>query len=253
MMGRVLRHLLAFWAAIWFVLLAIPLLPLTALVMKLAGKDRQLVAGQSVIKVWARILLLGMGMPLSVRGKDNIPAEACIFVVNHVSQLDILANVACIPTNTMWLSKKEVAKIPVAGYLVKRLHLLVDRSSKESRRQSMRDMQEALEKGYSLNLYPEGTRNKGPQLLKSFYNGAFQLAVQTHKPLVPITIIDNWKRQNGHMPLQLRPGRIRVVFDPPINTTGTTEADIDRLKEEVANTMRSHLEPVYGEEYPMPN
>ena len=115
----------------------------------------------------------------------------------------------------------------------------------------MIDMHEALKKGYSLNLYPEGTRNKGPELLKSFYNGAFQLAVQTHKPLVPVTILDNWKRQNGHMPLQLRSGRIRIVFDPPIDTAGTTEADINRLKEQVADIMRSHLEPVYGKEYPM--
>lgn len=252
MIGRILRHLWAFWAILWFGLVALVLLPITALAMKLARKGRQLVAGQSIIKVWAKILLWGMGMPITVRGKEHIPRESCIFVVNHVSMLDILANVACIPPNTMWLSKKEVTKIPVAGYLVKRLHLLVDRSSKESRRQAMRDMQQAMANGYSLNLYPEGTRNKGPQLVKSFYDGAFQLAVQTGKPIVPITILDNWKRQNGHMPLQLRPGRVRIVFDPPIDTTGTTEQDIDRLKKQVAGIMRGHLEPVYGKEYPMP-
>jgi len=252
MMARIFRHLIAFWAVLWFALVAILLFPITALVMKLAGKDRVVVAGQSITKPWARILLLGMGMPLFSRGKENIPDGPCIFVVNHISMLDILANMACVPTNTVWLSKKEVAKMPVVGYLVKNLHLLVDRSNKESRRQSMQDMLEVLEKGYRLNLYPEGTRNKGPALLKSFYDGAFQLAVQTHLPLVPITILDNWKRQNGHMPLQLRPGSIRLVFDPPIDTSGTTEQDIPALKQQVIDIMQGHLEKVYGKEYPVP-
>lgn len=250
-MGRLLRHALAFWAILWFAIVAIPLFPMLFLIMAFSSKKRQLANGQGFIKIWSRILLWGFGMWVVVRGKKNIPKDSCIFVVNHVSMLDILANTIAIPANTMWLSKKEVEKIPVVAYPVTRMHILVDRSSKESRKKSMRDMAQALEAGHNLNLYPEGTRNKSTELLKSFFDGAFILAVRTQKPLVPITILDNWKRQNPHEKLQLRPGRIRIVIDEPIDTTGLTEKDIESLKEQVASTMRKNLEPIYGEEYSM--
>lgn len=176
-------------------------------------------------------------------------SQSYVIVCNHVSQLDILLCLATIPIDYKFLSKIEALKIPVIGYCVRQLHLLVDRSNPDSRAESMQKMIRTIDSGISVLIYPEGTRNKGPKLVKDFYEGAFRLAIHTQQPLLPMTILDNWRRQNAHMTNTMSPGRMRVLFDAPISTKGLSEADIPTLQVKVQAIMEGHLREIYGEVY----
>ncbi len=247
---RVFGHLWALWALIYFIALAIPLFPLTYLSIRLAPAKKRFDVGMWYSRYWSKLLLLGFGMPVKTYGKsivkENVP---CIIASNHVSQLDILVSAAAIPINFKFLSKKEVKKVPVVGYLVTVLHILVDRQNPESRKASMEEMIRQVQAGHSVNIYLEGTRNKGPRLLKDFYDGAFRLAVATQRPIVVQSIGNTWNRENKNRPFQLFPGIIRVWFDGPVSTRGRSEADIPLLKEEVRKLMLKRLEAVHGKEY----
>ncbi len=243
-------YIWAIWALIWFILLAIPLFPLTYLSIRLAPPSKKFDVGMWYSRFWSKLLLFGFGMPVKVYNKEIVRENApCIIVSNHVSQLDILVSAASIPINFKFLSKKEVRKIPIVGYLVKVLHILVDRKNPESRKASMEEMIRQVQAGHTLNLYIEGTRNKGPQLLKDFYDGAFRLAIATQRPIIVHTIANTWNRENKNRPFRLYPGIIKVYFDGPIRTEALTEQDIPKLKEEVRKIMLSRLEPIQGREY----
>lgn len=247
-----MQHVWALYAVLIFLAVALFFLPVLYLVLKFSG-TRAFSRGSAIVRWWARCYLVLFGMPWMVRGALHIrPHQPYVIVSNHVSQLDILLAIVAIRGNFKFLSKQEATKIPVIGYCVKQLHLLVDRSRKDSRSESMKKMMAAIESGISVLIYPEGTRNKGPQFVKDFYDGAFRLAIKTQQPILPMTLLDDWKRQNGHMAFRLQPGRMRVIFDEPIPTSGMTEADIPALKAKVKALMEAHLQKVYGETYHIP-
>jgi 1-acyl-sn-glycerol-3-phosphate acyltransferase len=247
---RIAGHVWAVYVFLMFFLIACVCLPLLYLILKMSADEKKFFRGHRFVQYWASLYLIVFGMLWRVKGRQYLHAHLpAIIVSNHVSQFDILLNLVALPIPFRFLSKKEVANIPVIGYCVKHLHLLVDRSKADSRTESMKNMVGVIEAGTSVVIYPEGTRNGGPDFTRPFFDGAFRLAVKTGRPLIVVTLIDTWKRQNPHMWGQMLPGRMRVTIDPPIPTAGLTENDIPRLKTRVKELMESHLQPVYGEGY----
>jgi 1-acyl-sn-glycerol-3-phosphate acyltransferase len=105
--------------------------------------------------------------------------------------MDIPANVAGSPDEILFefLGKKEAARMPFFGFIINRLCILVSRKSEFSRKASYQKMKEGLDRGYSIFLYPEGTRNRTNEPVKDFYDGAFRLAIEMQKPLVVNTLV----------------------------------------------------------------
>ena len=89
------------------------------------------------------------------------------------------------PVATRPSQKWKWPKIPIFGFLYKTGSVLVDRKSEASRRESFAKMKEVLDMGLHMCIYPEGTRNKTDQPLKSFHDGAFRLALLTKKASFP--------------------------------------------------------------------
>ena len=112
-------------------------------------------------RVASPLILTLIGVRVKVTGKEKIDTSRTYVVVgNHTSQLDILCTaIACVQP-IRFLAKAETKYIPIFGYMVKMLGIVVDRKSKESREKSYRYMIEAVKKGETLFLYPEGTRNR---------------------------------------------------------------------------------------------
>jgi 1-acyl-sn-glycerol-3-phosphate acyltransferase len=160
-----------------------------------------------------------------------------VIVSNHRSFLDILINASAYPGVYKFLSKKEMTKIPVWGITVRRLCILVDRKSPESRAESFDQMRKGLENGFSILLYPEGTRNRGEEPLKDFYDGAFRLAAQTGYPIAVMTLNDPRKFNDPRRGLDLSPGFVDVYWDL---IEGTGQKKADELREETKTAMLSH-------------
>lgn len=246
---RLFRQVWAVYAIVFFGVSIVFYLPTLMLIITFSGSKR-FQNGLSFVKFWSKTLLVFFGMPWKIRGKEHInPDKTYVIVSNHVSQIDILACLVTIPIDFKFLAKKETEKIPAVGYCVKNLHLLVDRKNKTSRLESMRLMTQCIQSGVSVMIYPEGTRNKGPKLLKSFYDGAFRLAVKTQSPILVYTLQNTWNRQSAHMGFQLQPGLIKGKFEDSISTEGLNEMDIPMLKEKTIAILEKNLKEVQGEQY----
>ena len=171
-------------------------------------------------------------------------SESYVVVSNHQTMMDILANVNGAPKEVVFkfLGKQEADRVPFFGYLINRLFILVDRKSEASRKTSFVRMKREMEKGYSIIIYPEGTRNRTPEPIKEFYDGAFRLAIEMQKPILVNTLVGIRELNPPTGFFTYLPGKLYSHWDTPISTIGMTLEDIPKLKKKVGEIMIARLE-----------
>jgi 1-acyl-sn-glycerol-3-phosphate acyltransferase len=98
-------------------------------------------------------------------------------------------------------------------------------------------MKRVLESGLDMLIYPEGTRNKTTEPLKSFYDGAFKLAVDTQKPIIPVVLLNTKKILPAYPIMCFKPGSIQMDILTPISSEGHT---VQSLKQLAFDTMSTH-------------
>jgi 1-acyl-sn-glycerol-3-phosphate acyltransferase len=76
---------------------------------------------RSTARIAARTFFLLAGMPLKLRGRENLPTGQCIVVANHASYLDGVVMAAALPPRFGFVIKREMNDVPVAGLLLRRL------------------------------------------------------------------------------------------------------------------------------------
>ena len=134
-----------------------------------------------------------------------------------------------------------MAKVPVFGWIYKRIVVMIDRSSKESREQSVLSLKEEINKGQSILLFPEGTMNKTEAVLSEFYDGAFRIAIETQTPIQPFVILNNRKLLSRVDPLTAHPGILTTIFLPAVNVNEFRIDDVEILKRKVHVMMEEAL------------
>jgi 1-acyl-sn-glycerol-3-phosphate acyltransferase len=238
-MLQVLRGAWAVYGILAFgiqLLLWIPVIVVSFLVLGRRAEWAIIWIGHHVI---APVTLFLVGVRRSQQGRAVLDGKGPFVIVsNHLSFLDILINAAAFPGIYKFLSKKEMTKIPIWGFVVGRLCILVDRKSPESRAASMERMREALQSGYSILIYPEGSRNRTHAPLSDYYDGAFRLAAETGFPLAVMTLHDPRRCNDLRKGLHLQPGRVDVYWDLIPETAGRPPG---MLKDQTRAFMASHL------------
>ncbi len=165
-----------------------------------------------------------------------------IFVSNHISYLDIPMMMKVIRGQRIRiLGKAEMSKIPVFGSIYKRGAVTIDRENPEARFKSVKKLIAFIHKKISVFICPEGTFNMTHQPLKSFYNGAFRIAIETQKPIRPILFLDTYDRLNYNSIFSLNPGKCRGVYLPQTSTEGLTVDDVPELKKKIFTQMEEAL------------
>ena len=188
-----------------------------------------------ITKLWMQVFLTLIGCPLKVKGKEHFEkGKNYVVVCNHNSLMDIPVTTPFVPGANKTIGKKSFAKVPLFGIVYIKGSVLVDRNSNESRRRSYDDMKKTLAKGLHMVIYPEGTRNKTTDPLKSFYDGAFNLAVDTKKEVMPTLIFNTKKILPAGKPFYLSPHNIEMHFLPPVSVENITKKE---LKEKVFKLM----------------
>ena len=139
------------------------------------------------------------------------------------------------------LVKKELTKIPGIGQLFSLMCLTVDRSDKESRYNSKVKMLSDLKQDISIVIFPEGTRNKSTEPLLSFFDGAFELAIEAQVPIIPVIQL-NTRKLNPKSSILFRPGILELVHLPSISTIGLTIDNTKELKEKVHAIMYDFIQ-----------
>src|SRR6478735_5856404 len=149
---------------------------------------------RQVSRVWMAVFLTLIGCPLFVRGKEHfIDGTNYIVVCNHNSLMDVPVSTPFMPRANKTIAKKSFTKVPIFGWVYRFGSVLVDRNSDGSRRRSIEEMKHMLAIGLDMVIYPEGTRNRSNDPLKTFYDGAFRLSVDTGKPILPVILFHTKK------------------------------------------------------------
>ena len=165
-----------------------------------------------------------------------------VYIFNHISYLDAAILVKAFRKDPVRiLGKAEMAKIPIFGFIYKKAVVMVNRSSPEARAESLALLKQIVRKGISIIIAPEGTFNLTHQPLKEFYNGAFEVAIETQTPIQPVLFLDAYDRMHYQSVFTLNPGRCRVVFLEPIKVDAYSLQDIPKLKKEAFEKMETAL------------
>lgn len=168
------------------------------------------------------------------------PKKQYIFCPNHFSYLDI-PTVGLLSHNAIFVGKSEMSKVPLFGFMYRKLHITVDRTRLKSRYASLEKSLQAIDEGKSLIIYPEGgiMTEKEP-VLSRFKDGPFRVAIEKQIPIVPVTIPFNWIILPPDEFL-LRWHPLKVIFHEPIETSTLTMKDLDALKEKVYHIIDGEL------------
>jgi 1-acyl-sn-glycerol-3-phosphate acyltransferase len=223
--------MLGFWS------LATPLAALVAV-------PQALLTGNSdfLYRISMTIVRTGLwlgGIEVDVMGRDRLdPSTSYIFMANHVSDLDPPVLMPNIPGRTSVLVKKGLFRIPVLGPAMRVAHLVpVDRQNREAAIASVREAAEVIRMGFSMMVYPEGTRSTDGRLLP-LKKGPFYLATEAGCGIVPVTILGTYEmKPKGKF--FLRPGRATLVFHAPVWPRDF--ADRDQLMAVVRDRIASAL------------
>lgn len=197
----------------------------------------------TICRYWAKIwyFFIGIRHEEIFEAKHNFNRPH-IFVGNHNSYMDIPPVVQLKHQPIRALGKFESSKIPVFGWIYAAAVIMVDRSSPEKRAKSLRNLKYALHKHISIFIFPEGTFSMtDTQPLKSFYNGAFKLALEMRVPIQPVLMIDAIDRLHYNSILSLTPGKNRVVYLTTIEVEDFVDLSIDDLRDHVYQMMDEGL------------
>jgi 1-acyl-sn-glycerol-3-phosphate acyltransferase len=191
-----------------------------------------------ISQLWMRLFLVLSGCSFRVTGKHHFDGlEPAIVICNHNSLIDVPVSTPFLPRANKTIAKKSFIYVPLFGWIYQSASVIVDRKNDQSRRTSYESMKRVLGKGLDMLIYPEGTRNKTSAPLKSFYDGAFKLAIETKKPIIPVVLLNTKKILPAYPVMCLKPGKIQMDILAPIPTEGHT---VQSLKQLAFDTMAAH-------------
>ena len=170
-------------------------------------------ASMTIVRVGYRLARIH----IVTEGLDLVPPNtACIFMANHVSNLDPPALLPNIPGRTSAFLKRSLMKIPALGYGLKLGEFVpVDRDgTATSAKESVAAARRVLAKGIHITTFVEGTRSKDGRLLP-FKKGPFYLAKETGAPCIPVSLYGT-ETMMAKGSLRIRPGTAHIVFHAPV-------------------------------------
>jgi 1-acyl-sn-glycerol-3-phosphate acyltransferase len=175
-------------------------------------------------------------------GEENILEEACVFVSNHQAIFDAFAIMAFVDNITGFIAKKEIQKIPLVNGWLNEIHsVYLDRSSIKEGIKVINEGVENLKKGYSMVIFPEGTRSLASEI-GEFKKGSLKLALKASVPIVPVTVDGAYRvLEVGN---KVRGNEITIIFHKPIHTDALTKEEQRNITEIVHTVIKDGLEKI---------
>ncbi|MGH7578978.1 MAG: lysophospholipid acyltransferase family protein [Gemmatimonadales bacterium] len=232
-MARLWQSLVSAWTWLVLVVCVLLWLPMMALVRLFTLGDRgRYQVGYLFRGIGRTVATLNPLWKFSYAGAMPAdPRHPYVVVSNHESFADILL-ISHLPWEMKWLSKAELFRIPVMGWL---MHLAGDvpvkRGFGPSAVEAMARCRQVLSHKVSVMIFPEGTRSSTSELLP-FKDGAFRLAIDAGVPILPLALHGTGNALPKH---DWRFGRSTAVVEvlQPVETAGLTPADVPALKQRV--------------------
>lgn len=241
-MQRLFSAIFLLYAAIIFITLmfvALPFVLIFSAILPISNGKRAILV---VLRTWATLFSFFSFFWVSTKNQISVNrSKSHIYVGNHGSYLDAIAVCISVPQYFSALGKVEITKVPIFGLIYKRIVVLINRSSKESREQSVAALKKDIANGQSVLIFAEGTMNQTEKPLADFYDGAFRIAIETQTPIIPFVMINNRELLPRKDPLKARPGLITTIFLPEVSVVGLTMDDVLALKKKVYDLMEEAI------------
>jgi 1-acyl-sn-glycerol-3-phosphate acyltransferase len=241
---RIFKNLFFIVYRIWFyILVTLPILILFPILLISILKESWYPHFFKLARVWATIILYGMGFyPIIKKETEYKRGASYMFVANHTSMTDIMLMLYVTKNPFVFVGKKELSKIPLFGFFYKRTCILVDRNNAKSRLEVFQSAQNKLNQGLGVCIFPEGGVPEDDSLiLDEFKDGAFRLAIEHHIPIAPMTFHDN-KERFSYKFFSGSPGKMRVKIHNVIPTSILEMEDKRMLKNQTKAIILKELE-----------
>lgn len=241
---RILGHIYFVYAGLWFALTLLLVTIPIYIVKLLYGKKikKRALVNHQIFLIWMKIYLTTVFIFVKRKGLHHFaPGENFVVVINHNSFADIPISSPFVPGANKTLAKMDMMKIPIFNIIYEAGSILVDRKSEESRKASVKLMQDTLNLGLHLVLYPEGTRNKTKEVLQPFFDGAFRTAIHAQKAIIPACLFNTKYILPRKPAFWAWPYTVRFEFLPPVPTVGLSINDTQELKDKVHEIMKNYL------------
>ncbi len=230
------------------------------LIVSLIGKTPQLIYSKRILKKqgqkafddyvygvvtdWTQHRLKDSRAQITVHHAERIPKDRnVLFVSNHQSDFDIAVFLALIDKPMGFVAKIEMEKIPLLNTWMKNIQcVFMDRHDLKQSVKTILKGIEILKSGYSLTIFPEGTRSKSSHM-GEFKAGSFKLATKSGVPIVPVTINGTYKIMEGSH-YRITPATASVEIHDPIYLDGLSKKELTDLPQRVREVIVSGLRSV---------
>lgn len=184
---------------------------------------------------WAKFVMKLSGAKITVIGEENLPKDQTVlFVANHQSNFDIPLLMSSINIPKGFIAKKELEKWPMISTWMRYINcIFMDRSNLRKSAEAIVEGTKLLKNGYSMVIFPEGTRSKGGPL-GEFKAGSFKLATKSKCPIVPVTIDGTYKLLEANNNW-IKGADVRLVIHPAIDVTSLSKEEADDLHNTVSS------------------
>ncbi|MDR1496106.1 MAG: 1-acyl-sn-glycerol-3-phosphate acyltransferase [Clostridiales Family XIII bacterium] len=190
---------------------------------------------------WGPGALKALHGTLEAEHLNRIPEGPVLFVSNHQGNVDIAVFMAAVTMKQHgFVAKRELEDIPYFGKWVPRIRsLMIERDDPRSTLRAFREGEEWLKQGFSLVIFPEGTRSRSDEM-HEFKKGSLRMATQTGLPIVPVSLSGSWRlfEEKGYP----QPWTVRFYVHEPIATDGLPKAELAGLNDRVEAVIRAKVD-----------
>lgn len=211
--------------------------------MRAEGKDEEeREAIYTACQYWSKKIVKYLDLDIEIVNPENLPEKGpVLYVANHQSYADILAFLNITKHQIGFIAKNELTKIPLfRDWIVRIRSLFIMREDPRASLNTINEGAEMLKNGFSLVIFPEGTRSKSGKMA-DFKPGSLKLATKAKATIVPVTIIDSYKafEEKGKI---AKHTKMAFKIHEPIDTSLLDRKEQAALGEKIEQIIRAGLE-----------
>ncbi len=200
------------------------------------------------LQMWSTSVVNYFKVDLNIINPENLPKEGpVVYICNHQSYADILTFIYVIKNHQIgFIAKDTLEKTPLFGYWIRTSRgIFIQRGDARASLQTINQGVEYLKNGFSLVIFPEGTRSRSSKI-GEFKPGSFKLATKARVPIVPVTI-DGGYRMFEERGAMTKGVHVDFMVHPPINTAELNRAELAEIPEKVEAQIRQGMEKILDE------
>lgn len=210
-------------------------------IFRFRNKNNNVIFGKIFSYISASLLQIKIIVKEKYKMNSDIPK---VIIANHQSYFDAIIFGRIISYNTLIIGKKSLVWIPIFGWIFYLAgNLFLNRRNHQKAMNTMKNVDEALQTGSSLWIFPEGTRSHSLGL-KPFKKGAFYAAIQNQVP-VQIVAVSNLKFALDYK--RWKAGTVLAEIMDPIETKGYSLDNVEEFIQKAYQLMKEKIEQLDNE------